>query len=169
MAPVLPWTSSPGGTHEQKKQRKADFVLILYHTNFPSSIKVQKKRQQHLKGKQRASRVELLKPPLAEDVSHLDCVLSFLLSYRFKDFIRNYFFFRWIPKQGRKGDWLADSEDVCTLCACVGVYGPLGVGAGTGGSGVLTGITPVASRTMMRTMTRTTMMMTTISLTFFHQ
>lgn len=37
-------------TWTNRNQRKANFVLILYHTNCPSRIKVQK-RQQPLKGK----------------------------------------------------------------------------------------------------------------------
>lgn len=36
-------------------------------------------------------------------------------------------------------------------------------------TGALVGMTPVASRMMMRTMMRTTTTMTTTSLTFFHQ
>lgn len=52
---------------------------------------------------------------------------------------------------------------------CERVYGALGVGLTMGGTGALTGITPVASRMMMSTMMSTMMTMTTISLTFFHQ
>lgn len=54
------------------------------------------------------------------------------------------------------------------MCVCVSVYG-LGVGLTIGGKGALTGMTPVASRMMMRTMMTTMITMITTSFTFFHQ
>lgn len=65
--------------------------------------------------------------------------------------------------------WFYSDYTLFKFLSVQGLLGGLMVGATTGGTEELVGMTPVASKMIMRTIIRTITIITTINLTFFHQ
>lgn len=101
-------------------------------------------------------------------MNRLSSASFFLLTYNLKTLLETSFS---ATEFQNKVETETELGCMYTMCMSEGVYGALDVGltGGRGGMGALVGITPAASRMMMRTMMRTTTTMSTISLTFFHQ